>query len=153
MEQAENITGQERIENPERNSASGSGAGSRKTYTKMELDGKMHGEPAKKGTMFDRWAAKSAGREQSPGKIPESLHVLLFQRIGKRSIHRHFRSRDRMQSPRGNKRDSASQNQSRVSGTAKKPETGEKRAGADSQGNPTERFSGKGKRNRRTGGK
>lgn len=69
MEQEENsAAGQETDQNAERNSASGSGAGEQEAYTKMELDGKMHGEPAKKGTMFDRWAAKSAGQGAVAGE-------------------------------------------------------------------------------------
>ena len=106
MEQQKNsAAGQEMDamdQDAERNSVSGSGAESKEAYTKMEPTG----EPAKKGTMFDRWAAKSAGQGAAPEKKPENLHVPLFRRIGERSIHRHSRSRDRMQSPRGNKRDS-----------------------------------------------
>lgn len=80
MEQGENsAAGQEMDQDAERNSSSGSGAGEQETHTKMEPDGKMHGEsggsseestgePAKKGTMFDRWAAKSAGQGAAAGE-------------------------------------------------------------------------------------
>lgn len=83
MEQEKNsAAGQEMDamdQNAERNSASGSGAGEQEAHTKMEPDGKMHGESggfsgepvgesAKKGTMFDRWAAKSAGQGAAAGE-------------------------------------------------------------------------------------
>lgn len=83
MEQEENsAAGQEMDamdQNAERNSVSGSGAGEQEAHTKMEPDGKMHGESggssgepagesAKKGTMFDRWAAKSAGQGAAAGE-------------------------------------------------------------------------------------
>lgn len=68
MEQEENsAAGQEMDamdQDAERNSVRGSGAGEQEAYTKME----PAGEPAKKGTMFDRWAAKSAGQGAAAGE-------------------------------------------------------------------------------------
>lgn len=68
MEQEKNsAAGQEMDamdQDAERNSVSGSGAGEQEAYTKMEPTG----EPAKKGTMFDRWAAKFAGQGAAAGE-------------------------------------------------------------------------------------
>ena len=129
------------------------GAASEETgFTDGKEDaGFSDGDLAKKGTMFDRWAAKSAGRgadaggengETARSAFPEdrgAKHTPPFPEPGQNA------------KSKGKQEGFGISEPIRVSGTGKKPETGEK-AGADSQGNPTERFSGKGKRNRRTGG-
>lgn len=80
MEQEENSAAGQRMEamdqDSEGNSVSGSGAGEQEVHTRTEPDGKTHvesggssgesvGESVKKGTMFDRWAAKSTGKSQA----------------------------------------------------------------------------------------
>ena len=152
MEQEENsAAGQETDQNAERNSASGSGAGEQEAYTKMELDGKMHGEPAKKGTMFDRWAAKSAGQGAVAGEDTGESARSAFPEDGEAKHTPPFPEPGQDEKVKGKQEDPSLRTTPHFRN--RKETGGRKEDGSQPQGNPAERFSGKGKRYRRAGGK
>ena len=140
MEQEENSAAGQSMEamdqDSEGNSVSGSGAGEQEVHTRTEPDGKTHVESGGSsgesvGESVKRERCLTVGRrnpqervKQPPEKKTERQHVPRSQRIGERSIHRHSQSRGRMQSPRGNKRDSRPRTSPRF---RNRKETGDRR--------------------------
>ena len=102
------------------------------------------GDFGKKERCLTAGRQKSAGQGADAGEKTERQHVPRSQRIGGEALHRHFRSRDRMQSPRENKRDSRPRTNP-VLPNRKETGTGEKKSRGRFAGNPAERFQEKGK--------
>ena len=118
----------------------------------MELDGKMHGEPAKKGTMFDRWAAKSAGQGAVAGEdTGESARSAFPEDRGSEAYTAIPEEPGPDEGSRGNKRDPSIRTTPHF---RNRKETGGRKKESDPIRRETQRSAlGKGKRYRRAGGK